>query len=359
MESRSLLRCLSCLPIAFLLLSCQGDDDGSNGDNEGSSSINLAFIPKTGNNIVFDMGNDGAQFTARYLTAKEGVEVNVEYMAPAELYATAEQQMVRDAIAAKKDGIVVSCIDDSITEPIDEAVAAGIPVITYDSDCPDSKRLGFYSMQSEATGAKSADLLVSAMGEGKKTIAILTGRKGADNLERRIVGFTDRLTAKYPDITVETTVNCMETAESCGAAVEDDIIDQYPELDGLFVVGLWGLLDACTCGDDGMTCSCDDSQMPKWKKAAKGKLKTVAYDSLPVELALMEQGYVSALIGQSYFGWGYDTVTLMFEHLTHGSKIDKFIDSGFDVVCQNNASDMLSKWKASDFSTPLKPACDL
>lgn len=353
MEDRTIFRHIVCFPLALALLGC-----GSSDDADPSPDINFAFIPKTSNNLVFKMGNDGAQFSARYLSGSSKVQIKVEYMASPTLDPAAEQGLVRKAIASKKDGLLVSCIDDSMTAPINEAVDAGIPVITYDSDCPNSKRLGFYSMQSEATGAKGADLLASAMGGGAKTIAILTGRAGADNLERRVAGFMDRLSTTYPEIAVATSIHCMESAESCGPAVEDEIIAQYPELDGLFVVGLWGLLAACTCSETGMTCSCDDSQMPKWKAAAKGKLKTVAYDSMPFELILMDQSYLSALLGQKYFGWGYDTVPLMYRHLTEGLQIDEFIDSGFDVVCPNNAADMSAKWKAADFSTPLSPECD-
>jgi ribose transport system substrate-binding protein len=340
--------------LAFALMAC-----GSSDSNDSSPAINMAFIPKTSNNLVFKMGNDGAQYAARYLTHENGVEVNVEYLASPELEPTAEQDFIREAIAAKKDGLLVSCIDDSITAPINEAVDAGIPVITYDSDCPSSKRLGFYSMQSEITGSKGADLLASAMGPGAKTIAILTGRTGAENLETRVAGFRERLSTTYPEIAVVTTVRCMETAESCGPAVEDEIIAQYPDLDGLFVVGLWGLLAACTCSDTGMTCQCNDNQMPQWKAAANGKLKTVAYDTLPLELTLMNQGYVSALLGQKYFGWGYDTVSIMYDHLTKGRQVDDYIDSGFDVVCPNNSEAMSTKWKEADFTTPLTPECDL
>ncbi len=348
-----------CFHISWVVLALLPFGCGSSDREEASNQINLAFIPKTSNNLVFKMGNDGAQYAARALSHEKGVEIEVEYLASAELEPEVEQSYIRQAISAKKDGLIVSCIDDSITETIDEAVDAGIPVITFDSDCPDSKRLGFYSMQSEATGAKGADLLASAMGEGAKTVAILTGREGADNLERRVAGFRDRLTAEYPDISIVATVNCMETAESCGPAVEDEIVAEYPDLDGLFVVGLWGLLGACTCSDSGMTCQCDDSQMPQWKAAARGKLKTVAYDSLPFELMLMEQGYLSALLGQKYFGWGYDSVSIMYDYLTDGRDVDEFLDSGFDVVCPNNVEDMGAKWQAADFTTPLTPACDL
>jgi len=270
-----------------------------------------------------------------------------------------EQGFIREAIASGKDGLIVSCLDDSITASIDEAVDAGVSVITYDSDCPDSRRLGFYSMQSEDTGARGADLLASAMGTGDKTIAILTGREGADNLDRRVAGFMNRLSTTYPGIAVAATVHCMETAESCGPAVEDEIVARYPDLDGLFVVGLWGLAAACECSDSGMICSCDERQMPRWKAAARGKLKTVAYDSLPFELTLIDQGLVSALLGQKYFGWGYDTVVRMYGYLTAGRQVEPFIDSGFDVVCPNNSAMMRANWESADFTMPLTPECDL
>jgi ribose transport system substrate-binding protein len=100
----------------------------------------LALIPKTSNNLVFKIGNDGAQFGARYLTHSRGREVNVEYIASETLEPTVEQGLVRQAISAKKNGLLVSCLDDTLTTPINEAVAAGIPAITYDSDCPTSQR---------------------------------------------------------------------------------------------------------------------------------------------------------------------------------------------------------------------------
>ena len=290
---------------------------------------------------------------------KEGSKIDVAYLAPAELDPAAERALIRQAIAERKDGLIVSCIDDSISEPIDEAVDAGIPVLTFDSDCPDSKRLGFYSMVSEDTGAKGADALASHMGPGAKKVAILTGRAGAENLESRVEGFLGRLAAEYPDVSVVKTVHCLETADSCGTAVEDEIIAENPDLDGLFVVGLWGLQAACACSDTGMTCLCDDSQMPKWKAAAKGKLKTVAYDTLPFELQLVDQGYVSTLLGQKYFGWGQETVTLMYDHLKNGTEIESFIDSGFDLVCAANSKEMMDKWRARDFSSALAVQCKL
>jgi ribose transport system substrate-binding protein len=337
----------------LLLSACSG------GEEKAVDHLKLAMVPKTSNNLVFEMGNQGAQIAARDLSSSSGSKVTVDYIASVELDSAVEQANVRKAIADGVDGLLVSCLDDSIGEPIDEAIAAGIPVITFDSDCPNTERLGFYSMLSEETGARGADLLASAIGSGPKTVAILNGRAGADNLDRRENGFRDRMAAEYPDVEIVMTGNCLETGDSCGQVLEDDIIAAHPDLDGLFVVGLWGVLNGCTCDDSAMNCSCSDSQLPNWKTAAKGKLKTVSYDTLPFELELMSQGYISALIGQKYFGWGYDTTNMMFDHVKSGLAVEPFIDSGFDVVCPNNVEDMQSKWHAKDFRRPLEPECDL
>jgi len=123
---KSPLVCISsCLPLAFALLGC-----GNSDSNTTTNAINLAFIPKTSNNLVFTIGNDGAQFGARDLTHSKGRQVNVEYLASDTLDPALEQGLIRQAITSKKDALLVSCIDDSIAAPVNEAVAAGIPVIT-------------------------------------------------------------------------------------------------------------------------------------------------------------------------------------------------------------------------------------
>lgn len=351
-QNRHLIPQLSTVLTLALLGGC-----GDKAEEAEAETLTIAMVPKTSNNLVFFMGNEGAQLAAQDLSGPART-VKVEYIASEELEADSVTANIRKAIDRKVDGLLVSCIDASTTEPVNEAVAAGIPVLTFDSDCPDSDRLGFYSMASEPTGEKGADLLVEAMGDGPKQIAILNGRAGADNLERRVDGFEDQLAAEYPDVEIVYLANCQETGESCGEVLEDDIMVNYPDIDGLFVVGLWGIQAACTCDDSAMNCTCEDEQLPKWKQAAKDGLKTVAYDTLPFQLELMRQGYLSALLGQKYFGWGYDGVAAMHDYLVLGTKVPDFIDSGFDVVCPNNLEDMADKWLAADFRSELDP-CEL
>src|SRR5271170_6335645 len=56
----------------------------------------------------------------------------------------AEVKEFRDAVALKPAGIMVSVADTALMQPaINDAIDAGIPVITIDADAPASKRLYF------------------------------------------------------------------------------------------------------------------------------------------------------------------------------------------------------------------------
>ena len=44
-------------------------------------------------------------------------------------------------------------------------------------------------------------------------------------------------------------------------------------------------------------------------------MKTIAFDALPVELTLLREGYLSALLDQKNWFWGYDTIQIAYDHV--------------------------------------------
>jgi ribose transport system substrate-binding protein len=285
---------------------------------------------------------------------------------PPDLDTAKQAAALKDAIAARPSGVVVSCLSEKSLDPLIQSAAdEGIPVITYDSDCPHSVRTGFYGIDNRLTGSNAADLLIAAMfpsgDDGPKQVAILSGDRDAENLLAREDGFRDELVARNANVSLAT-YRCNETAQDCGSTIEDQILARYPDLDGLFVTGFWGLQSACTCNEKDLGCSCDaDDRMTNWKAAAAGKLKTVSCDTLPFELTLMKDGYVSALISQDYFNWGYMSVTLMFRHLTEGLAVNNFVQAeSVQVVSGSNAvDDMLSKWETMEPGPELALVCKM
>ena len=83
-----------------------------------------------------------------------------------------------------------------MTGAINDAVARGVPVMTFDSDAPDSKRFAFYGVDDVKTGQAVMDELAKQMGE-KGSVAILAGNQNAPNLRKRVEGVKEAA-KKYP-----------------------------------------------------------------------------------------------------------------------------------------------------------------
>src|SRR5512139_3890036 len=99
--------------------------------------------------------------------------------------------------------------------------------------------------------------------------------------------------------------------------------------------------------------------MPLWEAAAKsGKLKTIAFDTLPVELGYVKDGYIQGLVGQKYWGWGYDTVQMIYDKIVNCKTFEDFTNSGMDLVDPCNADAMAKAWETQDFTQPLPPLCE-
>ncbi|NOZ29015.1 MAG: substrate-binding domain-containing protein [Chloroflexi bacterium] len=301
--------------------------------------ITIAWIPKALNNPVFELGKVGAETRAKELTEQGPYEVEILYTASVASDAAEQTRVMEDVIAKGVDAIGVSCNDPTACEdPINKAVEAGIPVMTWDSDSPNSKRFTYLGVDNYEGGKAAAMLLKKALPEGGK-VAILTGVPGAFNLEERIRGFKDGLEGS--NLEIVTTVACNDDI-NLGVQVVEETMQAYPDLAGWFFVGLWPLF-------------AERGSMPLWEEAAKAGMKTVAFDTLPVELEYVKEGLIYGLIGQKYWGWGYDTVQMIYDYIVNGKQFEPFTNSGMDIVTAKNVDAMIEAWETMDFTKPLPP----
>lgn len=302
-------------------------------------TLTIAWIPKALNNPVFELGRQGAIEKAAELSADGPVRVEVLYVGSVSSDAAEQVHVIEDVIARDVDAIAISCNDPvACIDPINKAVAAGIPVMTWDADSPKSQRFTYLGVDNYQAGQAAADLLVRAMDQ-QGEVAILTGVPGAHNLEERVRGFLDGI-KPYPDIRIVDTVVSNDDI-NLGVQVVEETMQARPDLEGWFFVGMWPLV-------------ADRGSMPLWEDAAlRGDVKTVAFDTLPVELELLRDGYLSGLVGQKYWGWGYDTVQIVYDHIVNEKTYPPFISSGMDIVTRNNVDAMLLAWETNDFSQSL------
>ncbi len=288
----------------------------------------FAFIPKLLDNPVFQVAWQGAQAGAKDLG---NGKVIVERFAPVKSDAVEQAQIIESLIERKVDGIAVSVNDaDALKESINKAMDAGIPVVTFDSDAPASKRISYYGTHNVNCGKKMGELLVKNMGT-KGKIAILMGTPGAPNLEERRNALLEYLKA-YPDIKIATTEFCYDDVNR-GVSVMEAAMQAHPDLTGWVLPGAWALFTP-----------------PPGPFASKkpGQLTVVSIDALPEELEYVRQGYVNVLLGQKLWGWGYESVRALIA-IKEGKTVEQIIDSGLDEVTKENVEDYANKWKTGKF----------
>jgi ribose transport system substrate-binding protein len=138
--------------------------------------------------------------SAGLFQAAAQLKVRSEFSGPDTYDPKAEQKAFRDAVQSKPTGILVSVADPSLLkDDIDQAVAAGIPVITVDSDAPASKRLLFIGTDNYHAGQIGGQRLAKEM-NGKGNVVVFTIPEQA-NLKERLRGYRDALEG-FPQIRV-------------------------------------------------------------------------------------------------------------------------------------------------------------
>src|SRR4051812_4904480 len=133
------------------------------------------------------------------------LKVRYEFVGPDEYDPKAERDAFEKAITKKPTGILVSAADAKLlTESIDKAIAAGIPVITIDSDAPDSKRLFFIGTNNYQAGIAGGERLAAEL-KGKGNVVVFTMPAQA-NMAERLRGYRAALD-DHPQIKIARVVD--------------------------------------------------------------------------------------------------------------------------------------------------------
>jgi ribose transport system substrate-binding protein len=292
------------------LLACNGGgsdnkaaapaDSAGKTAGKGGKAITIAMIAKESANPVFLAARTGADAAAKELSAKWGVDVKVEWLTPPQQDGEVQAQRVRQALNEGVDGILISCSDaGKVTGAINDAVDRGIPVMTFDSDAPQSKRFAFYGVDDEKTGQQTMAELAKVL-NGKGNVAILAGNQNAPNLQRRVQGVKTEA-AKYPGIKIVGVFNHIETPQDASAEVVR-VNNAYPEITGWAFIGGWPLWTQSLLTD-----------------INPAKIKVVSVDALPSQMVYVDRGIVPVLLAQSVYEWGHTGVTTLAEKI-HDNK---------------------------------------
>ncbi|MEW6156675.1 MAG: substrate-binding domain-containing protein [Verrucomicrobiota bacterium] len=285
----------------------------------------IGLVAKSQGNPVFQAARVGAEQAAKDLGQQHGITIKIDWRTPNEEDAQKQAEAIEQLAVNGADGIAVSCSDaNKLTDAINSAVKSGVPVATFDSDAPASKRFVTFGIDDFKCGEQTMDELAQLL-EGKGVVAILAGNQNAPNLQRRVAG-AKAAAKKHPGITIRDVYYHKETPQDAAARVEQ-VMQSNPDITGWCMIGGWPLFT--------------DNAL-KW---APGTVKCVSVDALPPQLNYLRSGHVQVLLAQQVYEWGYRSV----EHLINKIHLKKDPPAVKDVsplipVTKANVDEFAKNW---------------
>jgi len=225
-----------------------------------------------------------------------------------------EEKEFQRAVALKPSGIMVSAADAKVLAPdIDSALGQGIPVITVDSDAPDSKRLLFIGTDNFNAGKLGGELVAKLL-NGKGSVAIFTIPAQA-NLNERLEGYQSAFQA-HPGIKVAQTIDMKGDAPVAFDNART-IIESKNRVDAIVC------LEAIACPEVGEVVN---------RENLTGKITIVAMDTDQRTLDWIQKGVISATIAQKPYTMGY-----------YGCKV-------LDDLHHHKPNPLSGDWRANSYS---------
>ncbi len=325
-------RYIRLLLSAVLVLSLTGSVLGQE-EGEGVSLEDFELAPRiaekleSGEQLVFrvsyhDVSNEFAPLLrAGMEKAAEELGVEAEFVGPVGADAEAQIAELESLVEAGVDGLAISSVStDALAPVINRFLEQGIPVVTYNTDNPDSNRLAFAGQDLEQSGYEAGQVIADLLGGEGKVIITTLDAAAQWSIDRETGA--RRALDEYPDIEVIQTLNTGTEPQEIYAAVENAMLAN-PDVDGLLS------LECCSTPPDGEYVKRND---------LKGEVIVVGFDELPQTLELIQEGYVQASLSQAPERQGYEAVNMLVQFL-NGETISD-VDTGIEVINQDN----VEKW---------------
>jgi len=290
--------------------------------------LRIAMIAKSASNPSFVAARIGAEHRARELSASLGRPIRIEWLTPPQEDGQVQAQRIAQAVKERMDGVMLSVSDArAVTPAIDDAVAHGVPVMTFDSDAPDSRRFAYCGVDDVKAGEMIMEELARLVPRGAH-VAVLAGNRAATNLSRRVEGVL-REAARHPDIKVVGTFYTVETPEEASATVLQ-VGAAHPDIEGWAMVGGWALYTKTLLHD------LQQGGLQQGGRRRRGPVKIVSINALPPQLAYVEAGLAPVLLAQPTYLWGEIGVDAIVDKLTGKKQVPPHINAELMRVSADN-----------------------
>lgn len=277
--------------------------------------ITVALVPKVAVSF-FDDCNDGGAAAAKELGIK------YEWVVPEDTQGSTQVKVMEQLIAKHVDGIAISCNEgQSVEGVIQDAINAGIKVICFDSDSPNSSRSIYIGTNNFNTGVDMGKYMAETIG-GEGKVAVISGQLGASNLNERIDGIKAAL-KDFPNVEI---VDVQGTDDDIAKAVDvaENLLRSYPDLKGIF-----GVSQAGGPGTAKVLATQEFAERV-------GKVTVIAFDDLEDVINGINDGVITATMVQRPITMGKLSVETLADMIKNGTAPTEDIDTGCTIVTKDN-----------------------
>lgn len=292
----------------FLLLDIQAlqgqiDDKKTNEALAGRDYI--VMIGEVDDHAYWNLVRDGAESYAK------NHQMYVQYLGPENPDPEQQRELLRKAMDIKPDGIIVQSVTGSFIPLINQAMNEGIPVVTVDSDQPDSNRISYVGTDNYAMGVAMAEDVLANVDQIEA--GIITGTATNHHHQLRVAGIKDTLTSDKSANIVSTAVSNIKRINAREKTYQ--MLQRYPEINVLFgisaldVIGIVEAMEALNRDD----------------------IYVVGFDTLTENMQLLSDEKVATLVSQQPYQMGVKSMDVM-RSIINGDNVEALIHTDSRLV---------------------------
>jgi simple sugar transport system substrate-binding protein len=320
------------LAASALLAACTNNDDKSSGsaaagagDFPSTPKWKFVFINHVTTNPFFTPTQYGAQDACSLLNCEFQFTGSKDSIVAEMVNAT------NTAISAKADGIAIAVVDkDAFRGPVDQALDAGIPVVSYNADgARDDKgtsRLAYIGQGLYESGyALGQRALAAGLDSGEVVGFIAT--PGALNIQPRIDGASQAIKDSGKSLKFTSVGTNADVTK--GLSIIDAYAQGHPDLAGMLAV------DAGSTQSVGQT-------VAKYKMRDKSLKVAGGFDLVPETLSAIDAGNLDYTIDQQPYLQGFLPVLYLYLYkLSGGLLFPSESNTGLLFVTKDNVKPYL------------------
>jgi ribose transport system substrate-binding protein len=289
-----------------------------------TTSYRIGMVPKGSTHEHWKRVHAGAEKAVREFAAA-GVTVDLLWKAPIREDDREQQvQVVEGFISQGVNGLILAPLDSrALVRPVEEAKAAGIPTLIFDSALATSGDQVSYVSTDNGKGGHLAGQRMGELLKGAGTVLMLRYQEGSAATEERERGFLDALT-RFPNIHVISSDQFAGPTRDTAKTASENLLNRFADrVDGIFTPN-----ESSTAG---MLLALQDI-------GKAGKITFVGFDYSSTFIAPLERGELKGFVVQNPVNMGYLSVKTLVNHL-RGRPVPATLDTGVSLVTLDNLKD--------------------